>query len=509
MKQQKIDFSGPCEQAIIWARVSKKEQKEGVSTDAQIKDTTSYCNAKKFVIIKTFDVAESSTRGKRPEFNQMLDLVRAQPCRTAIVVHCIDRFQRRFNECAEIETLMREGRLEVHFYKEGLVLDKNSAYSDIMRWDMGILAAKMYVGALRENVKRSMNYNWERGIWQGKAPVGYVNIPKTEKSKPFIELDPERAPLVKRMFEEYAKGGHTLKTMGKLVREMNLCVRGSKVPMKKNQIHRTLTNPFYYGIMRINGKLIPHVYEKLIDKPLWDRVQEVLEGRARPPFNGGYGKLPYSLRGLVRCSTCGYLMTPETKTKKSGKQYTYLKCNHSDGVCRQKPVNEKLIFEQLDVEVFDRIRIPETTLGKLKKNVSEYIKKRTELDESTKRSLNLRIIANKDMKDKLLDFYLKGKIDENTYNVREAEIAAEKAELNDMLAKYKEIDGNIIVKVEKVLDFAANIGKLIKSPNCEVRRQLLGLILSDCFLEGKKLRFTILSPISALVKEPQKEKWCG
>ena len=78
-----------------------------------------------------------------------------------------------------------------------------------------------------------------------------------------------------------------------------------------------------------------------------------------------------------------------------------------------------------------------------------------------------------------------------------------------MLAKYKEIDGAIIQKVEKVLDFAANIGKLIKSPNCEVRNQLLRFILSDCFVEGKKLRFSILPPFDQLVKEPETEKWCG
>jgi len=37
------------------------------------------------------------------------------------------------------------------------------------------------------------------------------------------------------------------------------------------------------------------------------------------------------------------------------------------------------------MEVFDRIRIPENTLDKLKKNVRDYLKQRSELDDSTKR----------------------------------------------------------------------------------------------------------------------------
>ncbi|MCL2439567.1 MAG: recombinase family protein [Alphaproteobacteria bacterium] len=511
MKPQKIDFSGPCKQGLIWARVSKKEQKAGVSTHAQIKDTTAYCHAKPFKIIKTFDVAESSTRGKRPEFHEMLDLVKAQTVKTAIVVHCIDRLQRGFKECAEIEELLKEDRIEVHFYKEGLVLDKNSPSSDIMRWDFGILGAKMYVGALRDNVKRSMNYNWDRGIWQGRAPVGYVNIPKTADKKPFIEIDTEegRDDKVRRLFKEYAKGTHSLKTLGKLVKEMNLCVRGSKVPMKKNQIYRTLRNPFYCGTMLINGKLIDHIYDHLIDRPLFEAVQDVLDGKSRAPFKAGYGNYPFMFRGLIKCATCGCVISPEPHTKKSGKHYLYLKCNKGKGPCSQPHVNEVNILNQLDIEIFDKIRIPESSLDKLKKNVRDYLKQRSELDESTKRSLNLRIIENKETKDRLLDLYLKQKISENTFNTKDAELDKEATELNDMLTKYQTIDSSVIQKAERVVEFAASIGNLMKSSQVDMKRALLGLLLVNPLLKGTSLCFDLQKPFDSLVKIGQKEKWCG
>jgi len=90
-------------------------------------------------------------------------------------------------------------------------------------------------------------------------------------------------------------------------------------------------------------------------------------------------------RGLIRCAICGCIISPEHHTKKSGKHYVYLKCGKGKGPCSQPLVNENVILNQLDMEVFDRIRIPENTLDKLKKNVRDYLKQRSELDDSTKR----------------------------------------------------------------------------------------------------------------------------
>lgn len=40
-----------------------------------------------------------------------------------------------------------------------------------------------------------------------------------------------------------------------------------------------LTNPFYYGEMIVKGQVIPHIYEPLIDKSLFDKVQDLLSGK--------------------------------------------------------------------------------------------------------------------------------------------------------------------------------------------------------------------------------------
>lgn len=233
----------PCTQAVIFARVSTKEQEPGASLKAQKVAMEDYCNKKGLPIVKKYKAIESSTNGKRIQFNEMLDFVRKQKQKTAIVVHCIDRFQRRFNECIEVESLWLDDKSDLHFCKEGLILTKNSPSSDIMRWDMGILSGKMYVANLRDNVNRGMNYNWSIGKYQTKAPVGYLNVNKD------IIVDPDRAPFVKKMFEMYATGLHSIKSLHNFAKEMNLCSSHSKTnkPLGRETIYAMLKNPFYYG----------------------------------------------------------------------------------------------------------------------------------------------------------------------------------------------------------------------------------------------------------------------
>lgn len=300
-----------CSQAVIFARVSSEEQAKGASIDAQLQSIKDYCSVHNFKILKQFDIVESSTRGGRKLFYEMLDFVKNQKHKTAIVVNCVDRLQRGYKECVELDELRKQGRIELHFYKEGFHLHKDSISTDILRWDMGVLSAKMYVGALRDNIIRSMDYKREHGQWQSCAPIGYLNISKTKNTPANIIIDPDRGPKVKKLFEEYAKGGRTLQDITNLARSMNLYSKMSTVKktISRSQIQCILKNPFYIGYMINKGKKYKHNYEHLIDDDLFKLVQETMSGRKRAPNKQFYGEKQYVFTGLVHCGCCGSLMT--------------------------------------------------------------------------------------------------------------------------------------------------------------------------------------------------------
>src|SRR6266576_4757483 len=161
--------------AIILARVSTKEQEEGYSIAAKRQRLAEYCARKGLDVIRTFELIESSTRGERKEFTGMLDFAKAQNQMIAIVADAVDRFQRSFKESVLIDELIRKEQVELHFYREGMIIGKGATPTDIMRWDFSVMGAKSYVLNLSENVRRSLDYKRRNGEWGGKAPLGYLN----------------------------------------------------------------------------------------------------------------------------------------------------------------------------------------------------------------------------------------------------------------------------------------------------------------------------------------------
>ncbi len=80
------------------------------------------------------------------------------------------------------------------------------------------MMAQSYTDSLRDNVKRSMDYKIKQGEYPSKAPIGYKNI-RLEDGKADIVLDEERAFMVKRLFEEFATGNHSVQEMARRAKE--------------------------------------------------------------------------------------------------------------------------------------------------------------------------------------------------------------------------------------------------------------------------------------------------
>jgi site-specific DNA recombinase len=168
--------------AVILARVSTKEQEEGHSIAAQRQRLHDYCTRKGLDVVRVFELVESSTRGERKEFQAMLEFAKAQNETIAIVADAVDRFQRSFKESIQVDDLRKQGVVELHFYREGMVIDQNASSSDILRWDFSVIGAKAYVLNLAENVKRSLEYKRRNGEWGGKAPSA-TSTPETPTTR--------------------------------------------------------------------------------------------------------------------------------------------------------------------------------------------------------------------------------------------------------------------------------------------------------------------------------------
>lgn len=92
-----------------------------------------------------FIIIESTMKGDRKQYKEMLAFVQSSKKKTAIVVNCVDRLQRSYKDTPILDELRKAGKIEVHFLKENLILHKDSSGMDIMFWNMSVLMANSYV----------------------------------------------------------------------------------------------------------------------------------------------------------------------------------------------------------------------------------------------------------------------------------------------------------------------------------------------------------------------------
>ena len=491
--------------AIILTRVSTKEQEEeGHSTAAQRQRLVDYCARKGLQVVKTFELIESSTRGERKEFSAMLKFAEAQNERLAIVADAVDRFQRSFRESVLIDEYIKRGKVELHFFREGMVIGEGASSTDILRWDFSVVGAKAYVLNLSENVRRSLEYKRRNGEWGGKAPLGYLNRRDPDNRSTLIH-DPERGPLVRVLFEEYAKGCSSISgDLVRLAREWGLRNKTRKAGfLSASQIQHILMNPFYYGEMRIKGKLYPHNYPPLIRRELFDRCEEVRTSSSRPS-SIRYSEKPFVFRGLVKCATSRRTVTCDLKKGR----HVYLICRNPAEPNKRLFVPESAVLDQVK-SVFRAIRIPPRLLNALLVHMKAGHEAETQFHGEAIEGLRREHDRGRARLDVLLNLRLDQSITQNDYDKKARELKQRQAEIELRIEQHQDGDRAFRTTLESLISLASRASELFERSKIEQKRQLIAFVFSNLRLNGKKLEFSLRSPFDLMVDRATHSSWLG
>lgn len=484
--------------AVILARVSSKEQEEGHSLDAQVSQLTEYATRKGLNVVKTFIMTESSTKGSRKKFQEAIKFLKSQKEPTALIVSAIDRLQRSFSDTPTLDKLRTDGKVEFHFYREGIVINQKSTSSEVIMWDFGVLAAKAYVESLRENVKRSLNFKLAQGEWVRNSPLGYINY-KDEYGRSKIKLDSERAPIIKKMFQEYSKGCCSIRELTEKVKDWGLRSKPNRNILTKTAIHHMICNPFYYGMMEVKGQLYPHIYENLISKELWDKCQEVRTGYNAKPYK--YCEKEFLYRGMITCANSGLIITTDQKKGK----YNYLVCYDKDG--KRQYIREEIVTTQVE-RILDRIKIPDSLIEEMRKYLKFTVQTEKEFYQATIDSLRKDLDKTTLRIKNLLDLYIDQKIDDETFNAKNNELKQKKFEIEQSISGHANGDENFNKSVINLF-IIANRLKLafMKSSQIEQKREILKLVLRTLELDGSNLGFELNTPFNYMLNLAQCPDW--
>jgi site-specific DNA recombinase len=182
-----------------------------------------------------------------------------------------------------------------------------------------------------------------QGHLVGSLPWGYVRDPATKLAVP----DPARAPLVLEMFERYAAGQESDRTLAAWLNAKGaLSARGRQ--FGKDTIRDMLCNAAYAGYvtgLRDQSRAIKGLHDAIVPEALFDRVQEIRAYRATvkqpsPPSDA------YLLRKLLRCERCGGRMHGTRGSRPPVRRYVCATRRHGEG-CTQKITKAEPLENQL------------------------------------------------------------------------------------------------------------------------------------------------------------------
>ena len=222
-----------------------------------------------------------------------------------------------------------------------------------------------------------------------------------------------------------------------------------------------------------------------------------------------YAEKPYVFRGLIKCANCGCAITSDTKTKPSGKTYTYLSCSHFKGNCTQPAVNENVLLQQIQDEVLKKLSFPRDIMQEVAKCLTNISQAENAYALAEIDNLRKKQDALKTKRSRLLDFLLAGNITQEEYADKKNDIEKELYDVGVRLAAHSKADGAFITTVESLLTVASHAAELFQSSKVEQKRQIINLLLSNCELKDKKLVYSIRKPFNILMDLNGRKAWLG
>ncbi len=327
--------------AVGYARVSSKDQEDtGYSLPAQEKLLKEYAERGGLSLVKVFAIQESASgRVQRKIFHEMLEYIRKEKIKVAIV-ETTDRLTRNFSEAIEIDKwVVEDYDRQIHLVKENCILHKDSRSHEWFMWRVKVATAEYYIRLLSENVKKGQKEKLAQGWLPTKPPLGYKTT--GEKGHKIHIPDENVAPFIKKLFELYATGQYSVKTITEKIYEEGLRSRSGR-KVYKAHIHRLLCDPFYHGMNQWKGQVTQGNHQPIIDKELFDRVQGILRNFSAPKHN----KHDPIFKGLFRCKECNCQITWEIH-----KGHWYGHCNHYRNCTQKGNVRE----DYLNTDIADAI----------------------------------------------------------------------------------------------------------------------------------------------------------
>lgn len=488
--------------AVIYCRVSTKDQVDNFSLAIQEKWCRDYCARNGFNVNKVFvEEGESAKTEKRTEFQRMLAYCQENKGKVKwVVVYGVSRFSRSLHVHSATRAFLAALGISLRSATE--VFDESSQGKFIESLMASI--AQFENDARGERTVVGMKAAIESGKWPFKAPLGFLNS-NGKEGRGSLVPDPVRAPLVRQAFELYATGLHTMQDVLKIVTAAGLRTRKGK-PVPKQTLNQLLRKPVFAGWIEVPGwsERTRGDFEPIVTENVFETVQARLSGKRVSLAPRLRSNPDFPLRHFVKCGCCGKPLTASW-SKGRTERYPYYRCPNKN--CAGLNVR-KVELEGRFSEYLERLQPKQSLVNLFNAIVVDVWKEKQAQSLALSVTLHQRIKNLHERKEKLEEAFLYEKaIDRETYD-RQRDKLNEEILLAEMAEQDAKLEG---YDIDAVLSFAghvmANAARLWTEVSSEQKQRLQTVLFPKgvTFVNGE-FGTTETSPLFSLLLNSEAEK---
>ena len=491
---------------VIYARKStESEDRQVLSIDSQVREVRQLAARHGVAVTEVLTESRSAKAPGRPIFGQLIRRIQRGEI-GGVLCWKMDRLARNPYDSGLILQAQADGKLERIITSDGV---KSSDGNDRLMGTFELAFATKYIDDLRANVKRGNRARFEKGWPNHLPPIGYLN----DKATKTVVKDPERFALVRRMWDALLAGRRPKEIARTASRNWGLLtVRRGKIggnPITYSSIYKTLTNPYYAGFIRLkDGRQYVGAHEPMVTAEEFERAQGILGARGR----AGPVRHENPLAGLIRCGQCGCSIVAEFHAK-GGRTYTYHRCGRvKPGVpCREKPITQAELIAQLSA--FCRyLVIPEPILVFLRRKLDAVDAADAGLAARLTQQRQRALVAVEREERELLGMRMRQLVTDKEFQSEREALRQRRQDLED--SQTTAVTANAAVEARKaqvsgLLDLAHGVPLVLEHGEPVQMRAVLQQLHLEITLRSRRLDFTVLEPLSHLVRGGSDSNWCA
>ncbi len=478
------------------ARVSSREQeREGFSLEVQEEGLQRFAAQAGGEIVKFFKIAETASKGEeRKTFRELIAYAKKNAfALDGLLFYKVDRASRNLFDYVELERLDSEYNLPFISVSQPT---ENTPAGRMMRRTLANMAS-FYTEQQSVDVREGLARRVKEGWFVGLAPYGYRNARKDGRG--IIEVDPEPAANVKRIFHLYAYENLTLDGLVEKINTEGRLWRNSQPKFPRSSVHNILKDRAYIGELEYKGNWYPGKHEPLIDRATWDRVQALLGGSV-------YHATTLTYAGqFMTCGHCGHPITGELvkkKRKDGGVNYhVYYRCARYT-----RKDHPRIRVKEADIEaqvlaIFDKMKVEDASVRDWFRMVLASQTRDAQADSRAQRQeLTRQETLIIQQQDRLLNMRLAEDIDQELFAKKHTELRDRLASIKLQLDVLDRSHDETAELAAKVFELSQTLKEQWLIADYATKRRLLEIVCLNSVLDGVTLCPEMRKPFDVLAE---------